>query len=241
MTCARTRHRLSAWLEGDLGGAERERVRSHLDGCGDCRAELDALERTVAGLSGLAECDPPAHLASRVIARLRDGEGAPGWREDLAAWLAGLDLRVAGAALAIGALSALAVERLAAPDPLREAENLRAALREGTAPVPELDLGPRFGAGAAPQLDVPPTAGPVGTGADALLDAALDDPATLLRHWRELDFDQREALAQRLAVRAAQRGDAQALAEALREMGADVGDLAERLTAPGPDSSLPSF
>lgn len=241
MTCARTGQRLSAWLEGDLGDAERERVRCHLEGCGECRAELDALKQTVAGLSGLAECETPPHLASRVIARLRDGEGAPGWREDVASWLAGLDLRAAAAALAIGALSTLAVQRLAAPDPLREAENLRAALREGTAPIPELELGPRFGAGAAPEAEAPPTPVPVGTGADALLDAALDDPATLLSHWRGLDSAQREALARRLAARAAQRGDAQALAAALREMGADAGQLAERLAAPGPGSRVPSF
>jgi anti-sigma factor RsiW len=241
MTCARTRHRLSAWLEGDLGETERERVRSHLQGCGECRAELDALKQTVARLSSLAECEAPHHLASRIIARLRDGEGAPGWREDLAAWLAGLDLRAAGAALVIGALSALAVQRLAAPDPLREAENLRAALREGTAPVPELDLGPRFGAGAAPEADAPPAAGPVGTGADALLDAALDDPTTLLRHWRALDVAQRAALAQRLAMRAAERGDAQALTAALREMGAEAGHLAERLAAPRPGSPVTPF
>ena len=59
MTCARARHRLSAWLEGDLGHAERERVRSHLDGCGECRAELDALKQTVAGLSSLTPFSLP--------------------------------------------------------------------------------------------------------------------------------------------------------------------------------------
>lgn len=241
MTCARTRQRLSAWLEGDLGDAERERVRSHLDGCEACRVELDALKQTVAGLSSLAECETPAHLASRAIARLRDGEGAPGWREDLASWLAGVDLRAAAAALAIGALSTLAVQRLAAPDPLREAENLRAALREGTAPVPELELGPHFGAGAAPEADDPVSRAPLGTGADALLDAALADPAVLLSHWRGLDGGQRDALAERLAARAAERGDARALADALREMGADADRLAERLAASGRDSLPPSF
>ncbi len=239
MTCARARDRLSAWLEGDLGDGERERVRAHLDGCVSCRAELSALQRTVARLGSLAECETPPHLASRVIARLRDGEGALGWREDLAAWFAGLDLRAVGVALVIGALSALAVQRLTATDPLRDAEDLRAALRAGTAPVPELDLGPRFGAGAAPEADAPATAGAVGTGADVLLDAALEDPAALLRHWRELDGDQREALAQRLAIRAAERGDAQALAAVLREIGADAGRLAERMA--DPRSPAPTF
>jgi hypothetical protein len=243
MTCARTRDRLSAWLEGDLAAAERERVRLHLAACADCRGELDALQQTVAHLNALPDVDPPAHLAGRVIARLRDGEGAPGWREDISAWLAGLDLRAVGVALALGAVSALALMRLAAPDPLRDAENLRAALREGAAPAADLEIGPHFGAGAAPEGDPAPLAGSVGTGADALLDGALEDPAALLRHWRALDAEQRDALARRLVARAAERGDARALAELLREVGADAARLAERLeSAPRPpDSAGPSF
>lgn len=232
MTCARTRARLSAWLEGDLGQGERTRVRAHLDGCAGCRAELEGLERTVSRLAALADCETPPHLASRVIARLRDGEGAPGWREDLAAWLAGLDLRAVGAALAIGALSVLAVQRLLTPDPMRQADDLRAALRDGTATVPQLEIGPHFGAGAAPDGNAPPPAGTTGTGADVLLDTALQDPAALLRQLRALDAEQREALVLRLTERAAERGDAEALAAVLRDIGADADRLAQRLAEP---------
>jgi hypothetical protein len=234
MTCARARERLSAWLEGDLAPAERERLRLHLEGCAGCRGELGALQRTVAQLGALPDVEPPAHLAGRVIARLRDGEGAPGRREHLAARLAGLDWRVVGASLALGALSALAVMRLAAPDPLRDAENLRAALRQGAEPVAELRIGPHFGAGAAPDPEADALAGAVGTGADALLDEALEDPSALLRHWSRLEAAPREALVERLAARAAERGDAQALARALRGIGADAESLAARLERPSP-------
>lgn len=236
MTCARTRDRLSAWLEGELGDSERARVRAHLTDCEGCRGELDGLKRTVEQLRQLEQGEAPAHLANRVIARLRDGEGQPGWRDDLAAWFAGLDLRATALALSLGALAALAVLRIAAPDPLRDAEALRAALRDGTAEVPQLEIGPRFGAGAAPETA---GSGPLGSDEDALLDSALEDPTALLRYWRGLDPAGRDELTQRLTARAGERDDAAALAAVLREIGADADRLAERLEALEPH--VPAF
>ena len=64
---------LSALLDGELHGAERETALAHMEACADCRAyfaELTAL-RTVLG--GLEEFDAPEDFAAGVIARIRAG------------------------------------------------------------------------------------------------------------------------------------------------------------------------
>ncbi len=228
MSCARTRKRLNPYLEGELGDAEQARIRTHLEACSACAAELDALQRTLGLLRGLPDVEPPPHLAQRIIARLRDGEGEPG-RFD---WLLGplgrlSDLRAGMAALAL-ALLAIAVLRGGGPDPGEHADALRAALREAPASVPDLELGPSLGAAAAP-VSAPPDA-------DAVLDRARRDPMAALGALRALPPSERDAFIAILSQRAQERGEAAALATALRVVGDDAGALAARLDA-GPESS----
>jgi hypothetical protein len=79
-----------------LDGAERERVRAHLAGCADCRAELDALREAAALLAHAAPHVPlePARsdrLRARLVARAaaeRVIPLAPRRRSTLPAWLA---------------------------------------------------------------------------------------------------------------------------------------------------------
>lgn len=228
MSCPRTRKRLNPYLEGDLSDAERARIRAHLEACSGCAAELDALRRTLKLLGELPDVEPPPHLAQRIIARLRDGEGEPG-RFD---WLRGplgrlSDLRAGMAALAL-ALLAVAVLRGGGPDPGERADALRAALREAPAAAPDLELGPSLGAAAAPASAAPD--------ADAVLDRARRDPMTALGALRNLPPSGREAFIAVLIQRARERGEAASLASALRVVGDDAGALAARLD-PGPESS----
>jgi anti-sigma factor RsiW len=61
---------ITAFLDGELTGAERDRVTGHLAGCARCRAdtaELRELKNTLAALSGTPS-DPAAGLTRRLLA-----------------------------------------------------------------------------------------------------------------------------------------------------------------------------
>ncbi len=72
-----TKRRLSAYLDGELGPVEQDRVEHHVDECPDCRRTARSLRHMVAGLALLRRCHP-SRLAADVIERLgpqtrRDG------------------------------------------------------------------------------------------------------------------------------------------------------------------------
>jgi predicted anti-sigma-YlaC factor YlaD len=56
-TCAQTRERLSAHLEGELRNREAKRVLRHLARCPHCREVLRSLARAVDGLRHLGRSD----------------------------------------------------------------------------------------------------------------------------------------------------------------------------------------
>ena len=62
---------LSALLDGELHGAEREAALAHLDGCADCRAYFEELAALHAALGDMEEFDAPGGFAAGVMARLR--------------------------------------------------------------------------------------------------------------------------------------------------------------------------
>jgi predicted anti-sigma-YlaC factor YlaD len=74
-TCAETRERLSAVLEGALQGREAKRVLRHLARCPNCREALRTLARTVGGLQSLGRADALAphepSVARAVVERIR--------------------------------------------------------------------------------------------------------------------------------------------------------------------------
>jgi len=60
----------SAYLDGALGDAERERVLAHLSGCASCRAELDELRQVRAALRRVADSTPRPPTSPELAARL---------------------------------------------------------------------------------------------------------------------------------------------------------------------------
>jgi hypothetical protein len=81
--CAKTRELLSPYLEGELEPAEGRDVGSHLDGCADCRAELELLRLAVGALREMPELPAPAGILRGV----REGLEPPTWRERVKAIL----------------------------------------------------------------------------------------------------------------------------------------------------------
>jgi putative zinc finger protein len=102
----RWRERTSLLAAGALAPAEEAAVRSHLDGCAACRADL---ARTAEALAELARDPvrtaevpiPLAHLVRRVQARLDAPPAAPGFRWSFGATAATAALAAAVLALAV--------------------------------------------------------------------------------------------------------------------------------------------
>lgn len=61
---------LSAYLDGELAGAEERVVEDHLAACPGCRADLDGLRSVVARLRDLQRATPPAALGHAVARRV---------------------------------------------------------------------------------------------------------------------------------------------------------------------------
>jgi hypothetical protein len=70
---------LSSYLDGEVGSQQAERIEEHLEACGACRSQLDAMDRVVAGLRHVARPVPPPALAAAVrrqIAATPEPQGA---------------------------------------------------------------------------------------------------------------------------------------------------------------------
>jgi anti-sigma factor (TIGR02949 family) len=87
MECDEARQRLDAYIDGELGGAERAAVSEHVAGCADCGPEAAALERLRARVHEEAPAyrAPPA-LRAQIRASLRREQKTappmvrgPGW------------------------------------------------------------------------------------------------------------------------------------------------------------------
>ena len=73
-TCAETRERLSAHIDGELKGRDGKRVLRHLARCHRCRELLRSLARAVEGLRALGQSDAPSpgpSVADAVVDRIR--------------------------------------------------------------------------------------------------------------------------------------------------------------------------
>jgi hypothetical protein len=71
MTCDETRDTLSAYLDEALTPAERGLVAAHLEGCPECRRELEALRGTIAMLQRVEPVRAPVGFVDRVVAAAR--------------------------------------------------------------------------------------------------------------------------------------------------------------------------
>ena len=124
----------SAYLDGALADADRERVLAHLVGCGSCRAEVEELRsiRRLLNSVGQSSDEPPASddLSSRLISIAGGAAYEPVWSRPFRRTGTGVlpsprrsvRLRVSAAALALGGLlSTLGVLGYAAAPPLETA------------------------------------------------------------------------------------------------------------------------
>jgi len=88
MKCATVRSNLAGYMDDAISGAAQVRsriqVREHLDGCADCRGELERFRKLSALLSRVPRSLPPADLATRIrvaAAQSPDRQDAPStWR-----------------------------------------------------------------------------------------------------------------------------------------------------------------
>lgn len=101
---------LKDFVFGELGNAEREAVRSHLELCRGCREELERLQLTEAAMHALAQEEIP-----RRIAFVSDAVLQPHWWQRL--WQSGPRLGFASATMLTLALVFHAAWRPAAPTP----------------------------------------------------------------------------------------------------------------------------
>ena len=143
MNHSRAQDLLSPYLEDDLSEADRSAVESHLAACAGCAEDLSDLRGAVALLRRLPAPEPPPFLASRVMARIADGEARPG---GFRRWLAQASAPIIAAPLAAAA-AALLVFVFASP-PVDDGQTQLAVAR--------LPVGPRVN-----QLTGPSERGPV--------------------------------------------------------------------------------
>jgi hypothetical protein len=79
-----TDDQLNEYLDAALPDSARRSFEAHLQGCGECRARLGALQYLFIGLAGLPEARPSADLAAVVLARLPQRQ-PPLWSREFAA------------------------------------------------------------------------------------------------------------------------------------------------------------
>ncbi len=63
---------LGSYLLGELAVEEERELERHLEGCSECRRELDRVRQTHNLLRQLAANEPPAELKDQVLAQVRD-------------------------------------------------------------------------------------------------------------------------------------------------------------------------
>jgi len=74
---AEVRKKLSEYLDNASAPEERAGIEAHLLGCDRCRAALAELQKTIGHLRSLPREEPPAWLATRIMARVRSEAEKP--------------------------------------------------------------------------------------------------------------------------------------------------------------------
>lgn len=78
MRCASARHRLSAWIDGDLGPDEARDLTAHLGECPACRRRADELRRLSQIVGDLPPLEAAEPVAQAVLTRLEVETRGPG-------------------------------------------------------------------------------------------------------------------------------------------------------------------
>ncbi|NIO15571.1 MAG: DUF2275 domain-containing protein [Deltaproteobacteria bacterium] len=71
MECEQIRENLSAYVDGEISGEERDRVEGHLVACETCAGALAELNAYLERIGKLEEVDPPPWLTQKVMARVQ--------------------------------------------------------------------------------------------------------------------------------------------------------------------------
>lgn len=71
MNCQISQNSLSAYLDRELPGDEMLSVRSHVERCAECQAELESLRRMKSALGSLPMAEPREGLESEILRRVR--------------------------------------------------------------------------------------------------------------------------------------------------------------------------
>lgn len=133
MTCDETRELLSPYLDEALAPDERSLVDAHLEGCADCRRELEALRGTVALLHRVEPARAPVGFVDRVVAA---AQPRPWYRRAADAVLLPMSVKLpleAAAVVMVGLLAVYLFER--SPELQRAAREVDRG-REAAAPAP---------------------------------------------------------------------------------------------------------
>ncbi|MBP9205866.1 MAG: zf-HC2 domain-containing protein [Kofleriaceae bacterium] len=176
MTCADTRARLSALVDGELADGAASAVRGHLRTCAACADELARERAVVAGLAELDRPEPPAALWAGIQAELAQREHADAARGRWWLWWQAARRHVVPAALATTAvaLGLLAWSRHHATEP---ATSMPVA--GATAPVDQ-DAAGQPGPAPGPGLPEVVMGGELSDDAEARYRAVVDELLTLL-------------------------------------------------------------
>jgi hypothetical protein len=83
MTCEKVHTKLAGYLDDAVASAtrpeERNEVRTHLDGCADCRGELQRYRKLGVLLSRMPRAIPPADLAVRIKVAAAQAKNTQDW------------------------------------------------------------------------------------------------------------------------------------------------------------------
>jgi len=127
MTCHDTRESLSAFLDAALAPDERREVEAHVDGCAECRRELERLQQTVALLHRVEPARAPVGFVDRVAAAARP---LPWYRRAAAAVFLPLSVKLPVEATALVMVALLAVYVFERTPALQEAAREQAPRQE---------------------------------------------------------------------------------------------------------------
>ena len=72
MECRKIREVLASYLEGVVTPEQRLLVREHLSSCGECKAAVEDLKKTIELMKSLEEVEPPPWLSQKIMAYVRE-------------------------------------------------------------------------------------------------------------------------------------------------------------------------
>jgi anti-sigma factor RsiW len=124
-----------AFVDGLLGGAEREACRAHAAACADCQLLVDSYRALAAALEELEAPAPPAGFTAAVLQRIDVAEAQRAWERRLALGILGAAAGLAALLFALSGAGAWAPLAARLVDALGAAITTTTVVREVAAPL----------------------------------------------------------------------------------------------------------